>query len=116
MLVEERAIEFSADDYATATNGAATVTYAAAGMGIRHCISGVAWSFSVAAIVGAPALTIMDGATVVFVLSITAIGPGTVYFDPPRRGSPATGLTVTLDAGGPAVVGRVNVLAHWVEH
>lgn len=115
MIVEERAIDFSPDDVATGAGAAATVTYAAAGQGIRHCISGVAWSFS-AAPAGSPALTIMDGANVVFVLNIDAARAATVYFDPPKRGSVNTGLSVILDSGGGAVVGRVNVLAHWVEH
>lgn len=101
-------------DYGTGINAALTITYAAARRGLRHLISGVAWSYSAAPPLGA-LLTILDGANIIFALGITAAGPGTVNFIPPKCGASSTVLTITLSAGGAGVNGRLNVLGHWVD-
>lgn len=98
-------------DLATGTNAQATVTYAPAGAGLYHVITDIVWSYD-----GAPTdgfLQILDGATVVFNMDITAAGPDQVRFDPPRCGSPNTSMTVLLSAGGLNVDGRLDV-GHWI--
>ena len=115
MIIEERSIDAAPDDVASATADTATVTYAPAGPGIRHCISGVAWSFDAYQIGATPNLTVTDGTDVVFLLPIPYGGPGVIYFDPPKRGAANTVLTVALGSGGAGIVGVLNVLGHWVE-
>jgi hypothetical protein len=102
------------DSVVGAANSAASVVYSAGAAGVQHCIGGIAWSFS--ANPAAPAtLSVSDGANVVFSVQITAGGPGYIPFTPPKKGSAATSMTITLGAGGSGVVGSLNVLAHWTE-
>src|SRR5437588_5344744 len=90
-----------ADSNAPAANTAAVVSYTAGATGVQHCLSGVAWSYSAAPTGGN--LQISDGSNVIFSMDITAAGAGVVYFTPPKKGSAATALTITLAAGGSGV-------------
>lgn len=104
----------TADVNAPAANTAAVVTYNAGAAGVQHCLSGVAWSYSAAPTNGN--LKIEDGSgNTVFSMDITAAGAGVLYFTPPKKGSAATALIITLAAGGAAVSGKVSVLGHWTE-
>lgn len=107
------ALKVSTADTATSTaGGAATITYAAVS-GQVHLITGIAWSYDSAPTGGG--LTVQDGSgTVVFSMSITAAGPGSVYFFTAKQGSINTAMIVTLAGGGGAVIGKVNVLGHQV--
>lgn len=103
----------AADVHAPASNTAAVVTYAAAGVGVAHVLSGIAWSYS-----GTPTagnLKVEDGAATVLSLDITSAGPGFIPFDPPKKGAANSALVITLAAGGSGVSGKVSVLSHWTE-
>jgi hypothetical protein len=102
----------STDTATPAANTAATLTYAAAGAGVSHVLSGVYISYSAAPTAGV--LTILDGATTVFALDITAAGPLALTFARPIKGTANASMTVNLTAAGAAVVGRVNA-RHWTE-
>jgi hypothetical protein len=96
-------------------NVAAVVTYAGVA-GLRHVISGIAWSYHG----GVPTtgrLLIADGAATVFALPISDEGCGFIIFPKPKIGAaPLTNMVVTLTASGVAgVFGVVNVLNHWQE-
>lgn len=112
---EDAVAAAASDVHAPAVNTAAVVTYAAAGAGIAHAISGIAYSYSAAPTGGN--LKVEDGAGVtVFSLDITAAGPDVVYFDPPKKGAANTAMIVTLAAGGAGVTGKVSVLSHWTQN
>jgi hypothetical protein len=97
-----------------ASNTNAVITYAAGAAGVRHCIGGVAWSYSASPTGGR--LKIEDGSgNIVFDIDITAGGPGFVPFAQPLQGTAATALIVTLTAGGSGIQGKVTVLNHWTE-
>ncbi len=104
----------AADIHAPAANNAAVVTYAAVA-GVRHAISGIAWSYSAAPTNGG--LTIQDvSGTTVFTIDITAAGPGVIIFPRAKKSAAVnTALIVTLAAGGGGISGKVSVLNHWTE-
>lgn len=110
----EMYVRAAAEDYAEGVNAIVPIIYAAPRRGLHHVISGVAWSFS-AVPVGAPALTILDGTTIVFRVHVTEAGYDSVQFDPPKSFSLNAPLTIILDAAGGAIVGRLNVLGHWTD-
>lgn len=104
----------AADVNEPAVNTAAVVNYGAAGAGVSHVITGVAWSYNAAPTGGR--ITIEDGAgVIVFRQDITAAGPGSILFPMPKRGAANTAMIVTLTAAGAAVTGKVSVLGHWTE-
>ena|SRR5882762_4673256 len=77
----------------------------------RHVIDSMAWSYS-----GVPTgggLQITDNGTTIFDLDITVAGGNTVVF---RNGLGSTllgnAVTVTLDAGGLGITGKLNVEWH----
>jgi hypothetical protein len=111
----EMPIAASTNDVATpAANQAATITYAAGAAGVSHCISGLMWSYSAAPTGGN--LQVQDGSgNVVFSMDITAAGAGFIPFSPPKKGTTATAMIITLAAGGNGVSGKVSVAAHWTE-
>lgn len=104
----------AANVHVPSSNTAAVITYAAAGAGISHVISGIAWSYS-----GAPTagnLKVEDGSgTTVFSVDITAAGPGFIPFSTPLKGTANTAMIITLAAGGSGVSGKVNALGKWTE-
>ncbi len=92
----------------SATNAAATITYAAAGAGVSHLIDGtIAFSYS-----GTPAttgtLSITDNG--VTVLSVDVVSGGAGFLPIKLRGTTNTALVVSLSAGGAGIVGKVTVL------
>jgi hypothetical protein len=103
------------DVHAPASNTAAVVTYAAV-PNERHCIGGVAWSYTGGTPTGGN-LRIEDvSGTTVFSIDITAAGAGFFPFTPPMRSAAAnTAMIITLAAGGSGVTGKVSVLGHWRE-
>lgn len=104
----------AADCHAPGAATAAVVTYAADESGRGHVVSGLAWSYSAAPTGGN--LKIEDGSgNTVFTMDITAAGPGSVTFTPPKRGLPNTALIATLASGAGAVVGKLSVIGHWLE-
>jgi hypothetical protein len=112
-MIEKRPRKQTTGDlHAPAAATAAVITYAAE-TGRQHVIGGIWYSYSAAPTGGR--LTIEDGAgTVVFDLTITAAGPGSVSFDAPLCGSPGVALVITLASGAGAVVGKLNA-QHWLE-
>jgi len=103
----------TSDVHGPAANTAAIVTYAAAGAGVCHCISGIAYSY-----LGVPtgSLKIEDGSgNVVFQLDTGIAGVGSFQFPRPKKGSPNTDMIITLGAGGVAVTGKLSILNHWTE-
>jgi hypothetical protein len=100
------------DVAAPSSNTAAVVTYAASA-GAGHCVGQVSWSYN-----GDPTagnLKIEDGSgNVIFSIDITAGGPGSIAFTPPKKGTINTALIVTLAAGGSGISGKVSV-THWTE-
>lgn len=101
------------DVHEPAANTDAVITYAAVG-GMQHVIGGIGWSYS-----AGPGLddtiTVEDGAgNIVFRQYVTAGGPGSIFFDPAKRGSTGRAMIVTLTAAGAGVTGKVSILNHWV--
>jgi hypothetical protein len=103
----------AADVNEPAANTAAVVTYAATAS-VKHCITGVAWSYSAAPTGGK--LTITDDGATVFAMGITTAGAGFVPFAMPKKQAVANkAMVVTLAAGGASATGIVSVLNHWTE-
>ena len=104
----------TSDKHEPASNTAAIVTYSAGGGGVSHVITGVAWSYD-----GAPtggSLKVEDGSgNTVFIVSVTAAGPGFIPFPVPKKGTANTAMIITLAAGGSGVTGKVQALNHWTE-
>lgn len=104
----------STNVHVPSSNTAAVITYAAAGAGVSHVISGIAWSYSAAPTAGN--LKVEDGSgTTVFSIDITAAGPGFIPFAAPLKGTANTAMIITLAAGGSGVSGKVNSLGKWTE-
>jgi hypothetical protein len=98
------------DVAAPAANLPATVAYGAQQQTV-HSIGGVAWSYSAAPTGGN--LSIVDApGNLIFSMDVTASGPGSIVFDPPKMGSAGRSLIITLTAGGGSVIGKVSVLGH----
>lgn len=96
------------DEMASATNASAVVTLAA-DTNAPIEISQIHCGFSATPGAGAT-LSIADGANTVWQVPIPAAGPFTFEFHPPRCSAVKnTAMTVTLTAGGSAIVGYVNV-------
>jgi hypothetical protein len=87
---------------ASGTNAAAVANVSAVGWTLSF---GVYWSYSAAPTGGGLTIT-NDGDT--FDVDITAAGPGFLPFYAPLGKSSA--MVVTLKAGGPGVVGKINVV------
>ncbi len=106
--------EFSPNNFAHPTSGAAaTVTYAAV-PGRSHNILGVAWSLSADPSWITP-LRIIDGASgECFRVDLTNGGPGFINFPGPLKSSLGSSLQITIPSAGPSVSGKLNVLGHWV--
>ena len=115
LLVEEEPVACAAADiHVPAVNTAAVVTYLAA-VGMRHAITGVAWSYAGGIPTGGR-LTITDVAATVLDIDISEEGAGLLLFPKPKRSAAVTtAMVVTLAAGGAAITGKVNVLNHWTE-
>ena len=104
----------STADAVTATaNTAAAITYAAAGAGVSHVLSMIAWGFD-----GTPTgatLKVEDGSgNIIFRVPVTQSGPGFIHFAGNRKGTANTALIITLSAGGSGVTGYINA-THWTE-
>jgi hypothetical protein len=106
----------AANVHAPAANTAAVVTYASAGAGVCHVISGIHCAFDVAP-AAAKALTVEDGSgIVVYKTFMTAAGLAVIPFDPPFKGSAATALIITLAASGSgSSTGVVSIIGHRTE-
>ena len=102
----------AANVHAPAAATAAGITFAAGGAGVCHVVRGIVASYSAAPAAGN--LKIEDGAGVT-VFSVDIPGAGVVEIPLFGKGSPNTELIITLASGGGAVVGKVNVLAHWTD-
>ena len=115
LQVAEAAIACAAADInVPAVNTAAVVTYAAVA-GLRHHITGVAWSYAGGIPVGGR-LTVTDAGAVVFDIDIAEEGAGLLMFPKPKMNALVnTAMVVTLAAGGAAIFGKVNVLNHYTE-
>jgi hypothetical protein len=101
-------------DAASATHAAVVITYAAGAAGVFNCIGGVAWSYSAAPTGGN--LKIEDGSgNTIFSIDITAAGAGFIPFTPPKKGSAATALIITLADGGAGIGGKLSILGAWTE-
>ena len=99
------------DVAAPASNLPAIVTYGAQ-PGQDHLLNGVAWSYSGSGTLSGGNLSILDGATLVFSMDITAAGAGFMQFTSPITGSVGNALQITLAAGSSSVTGKVSVLGH----
>ena len=104
----------AADVNEPAANVAAVVTYAGAA-GLRHVITGVAWSYYGGVPYGR--VTIQDAGVDVFVMDIADEGCGFVGFPCPKRSAAYnTNMVITLAAAGVAgVTGKLSILNHWTE-
>ena len=99
----------AANYHAPAADTAAVVTKAAGGDGTFNVVGGIYWSYDDDPTGGG--ITIKDGATTVFSISITSGGTGFLPFTPPIRVSDNAALVVTLAAGGGTVVGKLSLNA-----
>ena len=105
----------SADVHEPNANTAAVVTYAAS-TGVKHVITGIAWSYA-GGIPASGSLKVEDvSGTTVFVMGITEEGAGIITFPKPKKAAAAnTAMIVTLAAGGSGVTGKLSCLNHWTE-
>ena len=101
----------SSRDVDVADNANAVITYPAL-PGRRHCIDGVAWSYSAEPTGGR--LVVQNGAGhTCFDWDITGTGAGWV---PVKRESlVGNALIIILYAAGQGVIGKVNALNYWPE-
>lgn len=102
----------STDLHAPAANTIASISLVGAA-GVRHCITGLAWSYS-----GAPTngnLKIEAGATTYFSIDIVAAGPGIITFPVAKKFADNTSVVISLAAGGAGITGKVNILNRWYE-
>lgn len=91
-------------NHAPSSNVAAVVTLAATASK-KQVLHSVQWSYDAAPTGGT--LTIAQGGTTVFIVSITAAGPG--GFDITIPGNTNEAVTATLAAGGGGISGKINV-------
>ena len=97
-------------------NTAATVYVPSASL-VAHVITAIDFSYYGSGTC-AGTITITDGSTTVWSLSVSNLDAYTKFFDPPLRITPGNGATVTLSAGGAAVYGTLAVqryLEPWYE-
>ena len=100
---------------APAVNTAAIITKAAVA-GLKHVITGIAWSYAGGLPTGGNLKVEDVAANIVFDIDITEEGPGFVPFNPPQKtAAAATALIITLAAAGAAVTGKVNILGYRTE-
>lgn len=102
---------FSGLDTVTATNAAAVLTFPAPGDNYAWVLPAVVWSYSAAPTGGA--LTVTDGTSTYFQITITAAGPGFIAplnFQMQENAS----MVLTLADGGAAVVGKLNAYPYVV--
>ena len=95
--------DLESDRHYPASNTAATKTIAAVATA-RHVLTKLVWSYS-----GAPTggrLTVVDGATTVFDIDISAAGPGSIGLMAPMSLNSA--MAVTLAAGGVGITGKLQ--------
>lgn len=111
---QTRAACATGDVHAPAANTAAVVTYGATG-GLKHVITGIAWSY----VGGDPTggnLQITDNGAVVFTMDVSDAGAGIITFPRPKASAVVnTAMVITLAAGGAGVTGKLSVLGHWTE-
>jgi len=112
---EAPVVAAAADVHAPAVNTAAIVTYSATA-NVKHCITGITWSY----IGGIPTggnLKVEDvSGTIVFTMDIDEGGPGVIIFPKPKKAAAVnTAMIITLAAGGAGITGKVNILNHWTE-
>src|SRR5438874_1736070 len=88
----------SADTNGPQSNASATVSYPGVN-NYSHVLSGVAWSYSGSGTLAGGNLQVLDGATVVFQIDVTTLGPGFVPFLPEKQGTPGNSLSIILAAG-----------------
>lgn len=105
------AVPMETPDTATATHANAVITCGAA-LNSQHCLTGILYSYSAAPTGGR--LTLADGSLVCLDIDITAAGPGFVPFPLARGGTPGSTLVATLYDGGAAIVGKLNLLGHYM--
>lgn len=91
---------------ATGTNALVTIVLAA-DPGLNHRIASLSWSYSADPTGGA--ISIFDGGNLVYQLDVTTSGPGFVPVN--LKFSAGAAVTVSLAAGGSAIVGKLNVQA-----
>lgn len=96
---------YAADTAAPAANTAAVLTYAASTDGSSHVIEQITVGYDAAPTGGS--LTITDGGTTVYQVTIT--GTGAIELNPNLLGGRNAAVVITLAAGGVGVSGRLNV-------
>lgn len=101
------------NNYATATNGAATITLGATTAPACHKIEGLVLSYS-----GTPSggsVTVTDSVIgACFSVDVTAGGP--VYLPLGWMGfSPGGSVAIVLAGGGSGIVGKLNIIGHEIE-
>ncbi len=107
------AIACSNADYDTSgVNENCKVDYAAV-EGMKHAITGVAWSY----VGGTPtgSLKINEDGHSVFYIDITSAGAGIIAFPLPKKSSAANQpMQIILGAGGTGITGKLSVLNHYL--
>lgn len=108
-LAVERPIPFSADAFVESAAGGAAAMTITADASRPIVLERVICSYSAAPAAGTT-VTVQDGATTVFKQS--TVGAGPFEFPIFQHGTKNQNLTVTLSAGGGAVVAYLNVKAY----
>jgi hypothetical protein len=96
---------------ASGTNADVVITFPGAA-GTYNVLSGIAWSYNSAPTGGSVQIVDSSQGTV-FSEDVIASGPGSVNFNPPLASTQGGSFTITLTAGGVAVIGKLNILGHW---
>ncbi len=96
----------------SSNNTSAIIAYSSA-VGVTRIIGGVAWSYAGTGTLTGVLEIADESNNVVFNVDITSLGPGFIPFNPPITTGIGHGITVTLGAGGSAILGKVNVLSSW---
>lgn len=92
------------------TTNHAQIVYGAAGYNRYHMITGFTWSYSADPTSGC--IQVKDGSDIIFRADVLRGGPGFIPFDPPKRGSANTSMTIVAMDGGSGIYAAVSVEGH----
>jgi hypothetical protein len=96
-----------------AANTAVVITLPAGGASQVRALSAIHASYTGQPTAGG--LTLVSTGQATYTIDIASAGAAAIDFGGAYRGMPGQTLVVTLAAGGGTVVGKLNVLADWLE-
>jgi len=93
-------------------NANGVITFGAVA-GVRHVVSGFAWSYDADPTGGR--ITITSGGVALFDMDVTTGGAGKIEFPRGKVGGAGLDYVLTIYAGGAGIVGKLNALDYWTQ-